>query len=101
MGSFLTPASFFSGARHHEAERLRALPGDEVGEAGGWWRRWTGGWGLFGQGAFDQHKGDFKPIQKPLRPEAFCFVTSLQEHNANANEEEPEEEMRWDPFVDI
>lgn len=47
-----------------------------------WERQEDGG----GGGGWPTQRG-FAAYSKPLRPEALCFVTSLLEHNANANEE--------------
>lgn len=47
-------------------------------------------WAFFGGGGDDGrggsgHKGDLD--KKELRAQALCFVTSLQQHNDNVNEE--------------
>lgn len=70
----------------------------------GWWPLWMtidqgaqedGGGGRGCQGGVWPTQRGFQADSKPLRPEALCFVTSLLEHNANANEEPLRNWRRW------
>ena len=47
------------------------------------------------QGEVVPTQREFQGDSKPLRPEALCFVTSLLEHNADANEEALTNQRSW------